>query len=222
MINGKIVSYGNSNSLQGYLSLPDTGSGPGLIILQEWWGLVGHIKEVADRYAKEGYVVLAPDLYDGKTATEPNEAQKLMMELKIDEASDKIKKGILYIKENYVSNDKTGCIGFCMGGGLALYMATQNVIDASVPYYGVLVNSSPDWSKTNCPVLGHYAEHDKATDSLEELELEFSKNKKDFQFHIYPGTEHAFFNDERSEIYNKEAADLSYLRTIEFLDKNIK
>ena len=98
MINGEIVSYGNSNNLQGYLSLPDGGYGPGLIILQEWWGLVGHIKEVADRYAKEGYVVLAPDLYDGQTTTEPSEAQKLMMELKIDEDSDKIKKVIKYIK----------------------------------------------------------------------------------------------------------------------------
>ena len=84
-MNGKTVTFGPENNYQGYLSLPQNKTGPGLIILQEWWGLVDHIKHVADRYAKEGYVVLAPDLYDGQKTTEPNEAQKLMLELKAKE-----------------------------------------------------------------------------------------------------------------------------------------
>ena len=165
-MNGKTVTFGPEKNYQGYLSLPQNKTGPGLIILQEWWGLVDHIKHVADRYAKEGYVVLAPDLYDGQKTTEPNEAQKLMLELKAKEASYKISNAIKYIKEeNLVSNNKVACIGYCMGGGLALYMATQNIIDAAIPYYGVLVNIKPDWSKVNCPILGHYAEHDKATEA---------------------------------------------------------
>ena len=222
-MNGKTVTFGPEKNYQGYLSLPQNKTGPGLIILQEWWGLVDHIKHVADRYAKEGYVVLAPDLYDGQKATEPNEAQKLMLELKAKEASYKISNAIKYIKEeNFVSNNKVACIGYCMGGGLALYMATQNIIDAAIPYYGVLVNITPDWSKVNCPILGHYAEHDKATDAIPGIELELIKTNAKFKFHIYPGTEHAFFNDERLEIYNKEAAELSFKRNIDFLSTHIK
>ena len=222
-MNGEIVKYGINNNLQGYLSLPSNKKGPGLIILQEWWGLVDHIKDVSDRYAKKGFVVLAPDLYDGQKAIEPNEAQKLMMELKIDNASTKIKSSIKFLKdENYISNNKIGCVGYCMGGGLALYMATQKVIDATVPYYGVLINAEPDWSQINCPILGHYAEHDKATESLDQIKSELNKYNAKHTFHIYNGTEHAFFNDERPEIYNKEAAELSFERTIKFLNENLK
>ena len=111
-MNGKIITYGDQKK-QGYLSLPKNKQGPGLIILQEWWGLVGHIKLVADRYAENGFVVLAPDLYNGEKATEPNEAQKLMMELQIDEARDNIESAVKYLRnlEN-LSIDKVGCIGF--------------------------------------------------------------------------------------------------------------
>ena len=198
-MNGKIITYGDQQN-QGYLSLPKNNQGPGLIILQEWWGLVGHIKLVADRYAENGFVVLAPDLYNGEQATEPNEAQKLMMELKID----------------------VGCIGFCMGGGLSLYMATTGSIDAAIPYYGVLVNVKPDWSKVNCPILGHYAEHDSATEALPEIKKEIEKYRNDSKFYIYQNTEHAFFNDERKEVYNKNAAEKSFVRSIEFLNESFK
>ena len=219
-MNGKIITYGDQKN-QGYLSLPKSKQGPGLIILQEWWGLVDHIKLVADRYAKNGFVVLAPDLYNGEKATEPNEAQKLMMELQIDEARDNIESAVKYLRnlEN-LSIDKVGCIGFCMGGGLSLYMATTGHIDASIPYYGVLVNVKPDWSKVNCPILGHYAEHDGATEALPEIKKEIEKYRNDSKFYIYQNTEHAFFNDERKEIYNKKAAEKSFNRTIEFLNKS--
>ena len=99
-MNGKTVIFGPENNYQGYLSLPQNKTGPGLIILQEWWGLVGHIKLVADRYAKNGFVVLAPDLYNGEKATEPNEAQKLMMELQIDEAGDNIESAVKYLRNS--------------------------------------------------------------------------------------------------------------------------
>jgi len=222
-MNGETVKYGINNNLQGYLSLPSTNNGPGLIILQEWWGLVDHIKHVADRYAEKGFVVLAPDLYDGQTTVEPNEAQKLMMELKIENASTKIKSSINFLKDkNYISNNKIGCIGYCMGGGLALYMATQHIIDAAVPYYGVLINVEPDWSQVNCPILGHYAEHDQATESLEQITVELNKYNIQHTFHIYEKTEHAFFNNERPEIYSEHAAELSFERTIKFLNENIK
>tara|TARA_Y100000590_G_scaffold467829_1_gene648161 strand:+ start:2085 stop:2750 length:666 start_codon:yes stop_codon:yes gene_type:complete len=217
---GEIITYGEQEN-QGYLCLPKNKKGPGLIILQEWWGLVGHIKLVADRYAENGFVVLAPDLYNGEKATEPNEAQKLMMELKIDEAGDNIKSAVKYLRnlEN-LSTNKVGCIGYCMGGGLSLYMATTGYIDAAVPYYGVLVNVNPDWSTLNCPILGHYAEHDGATEALPEIKKEIEKYRNDSKFYIYENTEHAFFNDERKEVYNKDAAEKSFERTIKFLNKS--
>ena len=172
-MNGQIITYGDQKN-QGYLSLPKNKQGPGLIILQEWWGLVGHIKLVADRYAENGFVVLAPDLYNGEKATEPNEAQKLMMELKIDEAGDNIESAVKYLRNSEnLSTNKVGCIGYCMGGGLSLYMATTGHIDAAVPYYGVLVNVKPDWSKLNCPILGHYAERDPAPEPIHENKIEF-------------------------------------------------
>ena len=164
---GQSIEYpSNGNTATGYLSLPETGSGPGVIVIQEWWGLVPHIEDVADRFAAEGYVALAPDLYHGQSTTEPDEAQKYMMELRMDEAVRDMTGAVGFLRNHEaVDPSKIGCVGFCMGGGLTLYLASTGQIAAAAPFYGVPIILSPDdWGQTACPILGHYAEHDGATD----------------------------------------------------------
>ena len=221
---GTMVQFtSNGGKTPGYLSLPASGKGPGVVVIQEWWGLVPHIKNVADRFAAAGYVALAPDLYHGKAAAEPDEARKLMMELQIEQAAKDMAGAVAYLRtHSAVTPKKVGCVGFCMGGGMTLYLASMGLIDAAAPFYGVLTKASPDWRGVKCPILGHYAEHDGATDSLPALKEALKKAGKQAEFHIYPGTQHAFFNDERTQVYNAAAAKLSWERTLAFLGKDLK
>src|SRR5713226_2945143 len=118
---GQMVEFtSNGGKASGYLAIPQKGTGPGVIVIQEWWGLVDHIKDVCDRFAKEGYVALAPDLYHGKTTKSPDEAGKLMMSLVIDQAARDLAGGIAYLKSQPdVTGRTVGTIGFCMGGALS-------------------------------------------------------------------------------------------------------
>lgn len=220
---GKMVDFqSNGQRAQGYLAMPASGSGPGVVVIQEWWGLVPHIKDVADRFASAGFVALAPDLYHGKAAREPNEAQKLMMELDIQRAGKDMAGAVAYLRsQQSVTPRKVGCVGFCLGGGLTLYLASMGVIDAAAPFYGVLKNQ-PDWRGVKCPIEGHYAEHDGATEGLPKVKEALQAAGKQATFHIYPGTQHAFFNNERPQVYNAEAAKLAWDRTLAFFRKNLK
>ncbi|MDP9237709.1 MAG: dienelactone hydrolase family protein [Chloroflexota bacterium] len=218
---GQMVTFASNGKIaEGYLSLPPSGRGAGVLVIQEWWGLVPHIKEVADRLARAGYVALAPDLYHGKTTTEPDEAGKLMMSLNIEEAAKDMDGAYDYLKSNPACSGKIGCVGFCMGGGLALWVATLRPVDACAVYYGAaLPGVQPDLSKLSGPVLGHYAEHDEwATPAqAHELEAKIRSLGKHAQIYVYTGVQHAFFNDTRPEVYNKGAAELSWDRTLGFL-----
>ena len=133
---------------------------PGVVVMQEWWGLVPHIKDVADRFAAAGYLALAPDLYHGKTTTEPDEAGKMMMSMKMDEAAKDMAGAFDFLKSHDACTGKIGSVGFCLGGGLSLYLATLRPVDACVIYYGALPGVQPDLAKINGAVLGHYAEND--------------------------------------------------------------
>ncbi len=221
---GQMVSFpSNGSSAEGYLSLPASGKGPGLIVIQEWWGLVPHIKEVADRFAAEGYAALAPDLYHGKSTTEPDEAGKMMMAMKMDEAAQDMSGAYDYLKAHSACTGKVGSVGFCMGGGLSLYIATLKPVDACVIYYGVLPGVQPDLSKLRGPVLGHYADHDEwaSPAAAHALEGQIQAAGAQTEFHIYPDTQHAFFNDTRPEIYNAAAAQTSWQRTLAFYKKHL-
>ncbi len=221
---GQSVEFSsNGNSVSGYLALPESGSGPGVIVIQEWWGLVPHIKNVADRLAAEGYVALAPDLYHGQSTSEPDEAQKYMMELRMETAAQDMDGAVNFLRgHGSVCPGKIGCVGFCMGGGLTLYLASTGAIDAAAPFYGVPAFFPSDWSDTACPVLGHYAEHDGATDRLPELRDALNAAGVESEFHVYPGTEHAFFNDDRPEVYDEASAGLAWSRTLEFFSQNLR
>lgn len=221
---GEMVKFeSNGQEAEGYLAQPASGRGPGVVVIQEWWGLVPHIKEICDRLASEGFVALAPDLYHGATTTEPDEAGKLMMALKIDQAAKEMSGAVDYLAAQ--TGAKVGCVGYCMGGGLSLYLATvkPEQVGACVIYYGVLPGAQPDLSRVQAPVLGHYAEKDQFASpaAARALEEQLRSLGKQVEFHIYPDTDHAFFNDTRSEVYNAEAAQRSWERTLAFFRQHL-
>jgi carboxymethylenebutenolidase len=223
---GQMVDFSsNGGSASGYLAIPAKGKGPGVIVIQEWWGLVDHIKDVCDRFASEGYVALAPDLYHGKTTRSPDEAGKLMMALRIDEAEKDLRGAIQYLlNHEATTGDKVGVIGFCMGGALALYAASKNPqVGACVVFYGIHPNGKPDLPNLQAPVLGIYAERDRSTppEAVRKLEKQLRELGKSVEMHIYPDADHAFFNDQRKEVYNEKAAADAWRRTLEFFAKHL-
>ncbi|HEX5875025.1 MAG TPA: dienelactone hydrolase family protein [Pyrinomonadaceae bacterium] len=223
---GEMVQFpNNGGTTSGYLSVPDGGNGPGVIVIQEWWGLVDHIKEVCDRFASEGFVALAPDLYHGKTTKSPDEAGKLMMAMRIDEAEKDLRAAAGYLAiQDSTTSEKIGVVGFCMGGALALYTATKNPkIGACVVFYGGHPNVKPDLPNLHAPMLGLYADRDDfvTPDSVRELERKLKDLGKEVEVKIYPDADHAFFNDARPEVYNEGAAADAWRRTVEFLRKNL-
>ena len=210
----------------GYLAKPTQGSGPGVIVIQEWWGLVDHIKDLCDRFAAEGFVALAPDLYHGKTTKSPDEAGRLMMAMRIDEAERDLSAAAEYLStQTATMSEKVGVVGFCMGGALALYTATKNPnVGACVVFYGGHPNVKPDLPNLHAPVLGIYAEKDGfVTPALaHELERKLKDLGKQVEVKIYPGADHGFFNDTRPEVYNAAAAADAWQRTIEFLRHHLR
>lgn len=228
---GELVEFqANGRTASGYLAIPRAGRGfqpgPGVIVIQEWWGLVDHIKSVCDRFADAGFVALAPDVYHGQTTKSPDEAGKLMMALRIDEAEQDISGAIQYLLDHdAVTGDKVGIVGFCMGGALALYAATKNSnVAACVVFYGIHPNVKPDLPNLNAPVLGIYAEKDGfvTPDVVRQLEQQLKSLGKQVETHIYPQTDHAFFNDTRPEVYNAEASADAWQRTIDFFRQHLK
>ncbi|HUZ20459.1 MAG TPA: dienelactone hydrolase family protein [Acidimicrobiales bacterium] len=221
---GEMIEFpSNGTTGHGYLATPPSGSGPGVVVIQEWWGLVPHIEDLCDRFAAEGFVALAPDLYHGQKTTEPDEAQKLMMAMQIDKAA-KDMSGAVDTLAARSQGEGVGVVGFCMGGGLALILAARrgDKVRAVVPFYGVVAwpDVELDYTKLTGAVLGHFAEHDDMATPERVRELEASlraAGNEDVAMHIYAGTEHAFFNDTRPEVYSPEAAERSWTRTIEFL-----
>ena len=214
----------NGGTTQGYLATPASGKGPGVLVIQEWWGLVPHIKRVADRFAAEGFSALAPDMYHGKTASEPDEAGKLFMALNIAQAEKDLRGAAKFLAENS-STPKLGVVGFCMGGQLALFAATLNSnVAACVDFYGIHPNVKPDYSKLSGPVLGLFAEKDGfvTPQAARDLDAAIKKAGKQSEIHIYPGVDHGFFNDERADVYNKPAADDAWRRTLGFFRQHLK
>ncbi len=210
-----------SGEHDGYLALPEGGSGPGIIVIQEWWGLVPHIKDVADRFAKEGFVALAPDLYDGESTAEPDDAATLMQTLHIGETEHKLKGAVesLLALENVAPKDKVGVVGFCMGGQLAMFAAGNNpAIQATANFYGIHPKVQPSYRDIQGRVLGFFAERDQmaSSEAVKALSVELTTLQVPHEFITYPGTDHAFFNDTRPEVYNREASEDAWRRMISF------
>jgi carboxymethylenebutenolidase len=222
---GETVEFrANGGTCPGYLATPEVGAGLGLIVIQEWWGLVPHIIDVCDRFAAEGFTALAPDLYRGATTREPDEAGTLMMSLNMAQAAkDMSGAADFLLGHDRVRGDGVGVVGFCMGGGLALKVATvrPDVVQACVPFYGLIPWSDADidWPALAAPVDGHYASEDEYFTPAAAAELEASLKElgKDVELHLYEGAAHAFFNDTRPEVYDEHAASTAWTRTLEFL-----
>ena len=224
---GEIVEFpSNGTTGQGYLATPASGRGPGLVVIQEWWGLVPHIKDVCDRLAGEGFVALAPDLYHGESTTEPDEAGKKMMAMNLEKAGKDMSGAVDYVAERS-SGDGIGVIGFCMGGGLALLLATQrpDKIKAAAPFYGVIPwpAAQPDWTKVKGAVQGHYAEKDDFAnpESVRALEQQLKNAGCEVEMFIYPNTDHAFFNDTRPEVHDADASRQAWDRSLAFFRSHL-
>lgn len=224
---GEIIEFpANGSTGQGYLAVPEGGGGPGVIVIQEWWGLVDHIKHVCDRFAGAGFVALAPDLYRGKTTTEPDEAGKEMMALEMGRAV-KDMSGAVDELVRRSNGPGVGVIGFCMGGGLALVLACDrpDAVKAVVPCYGLIPwpNARPDYSKLDASVLLHVAERDEyfTPEAARELEETLRSLGKDVEVVVHPRTDHAFFNDDRPEVYNAQEAAKLWDATVAFFHRKL-
>ncbi len=222
---GKMVQFPtNGSTTSGYLATPASGKGPGILVIQEWWGLVQHIKNVCDRFAAEGFTALAPDMYHGRTASEPDGAGKLFMALNIAQAEKDLRGATAYLL-GQASTKKIGAVGFCMGGQLALYAATLNPsVGACVNFYGIHPNVKPDYSKLSGPVLGLFGEKDQFVNptTARAVDVAIKGAGKQSEIHIYPNADHAFFNDERADAYNKAATDDAWKRTLTFFHQHVK
>ena len=211
----------NGHTCNGYLALPQSGKGPGVVVIQEWWGLVPHIEDLCERFAREGFVAIAPDLYHGKTTKSPDDAGKMLMELDVERAESEIAgAGDYVLSRPECTSQKYGVIGFCMGGALAQYDATKNhaKVGAAVSFYGGFKKVATRWEDLEAPILLVYGEDDKGVpaDQGRELAEKLKKLGKQVEIVVYPHANHAFFNDARPEVYNAEAGGDAWRRTIEW------
>jgi carboxymethylenebutenolidase len=213
----------NGSEAHGYLAIPESGKGPGVIVIQEWWGLTDHIADIVDRFAAEGFVALAPDLYGGKTAHDAEEAGRLMSELPVDRAARDLSGAVDYLLgHEAVTSEKVGAVGFCMGGGFVLMLAAQQgeKIGAAVPFYGVGPAVPEQYSGVRAAVLGHYGEQDQmypAEAAREQEEQIRRESGAEVTFHYYPAG-HAFHNDtNKLGTYDEANAKLAWQRTVDFL-----
>lgn len=217
---GEIVEFrSNGGTCEGYLA---DGQGPGVLVIQEWWGLVPHIRDVADRFAEAGFTALAPDLYHGEEASEPDGAGKLMMALNLAQAAKDLSGAVDHLVER-TGRGRVGVVGYCMGGGLALVLASErpDAVKAVAPYYGVIPWASvqPDFSRLEAKVAGEYAELDDFASpaAVHALEAQLHELGKDATLTIHPGTQHAFFNDTRPDVYDAEASERAWASTLALL-----
>jgi carboxymethylenebutenolidase len=221
---GEMVEFkSNGGTCTGYLA---GSSGPGVIVIQEWWGLVPHITDIADRFAAEGFVALAPDMYHGEVTDEPDLAGKLLMSMNLATAGKDLSGAVNLLQER-TGRTKVGVTGFCMGGGLALMAAClrPDAIAAAAPFYGGMrPDTVIEWDNLGAVVEGHYAATDRGTaapEAVKELEASLRAKGKNATFHIYPGTQHAFFNDTRPEVYDAAVAKTSWDRTLALFRANL-
>ncbi|MCC7143709.1 MAG: dienelactone hydrolase family protein [Candidatus Eisenbacteria bacterium] len=200
----------DGNEVMGYLAPASSGRGPGVIVLQEWWGLVPHIESLCDRLAAEGFTCLAPDLYHGQTAKSPDDAGKMMMALDVERTADDLSHAVSYLSSHTtVSSARLGIVGFCMGGQLSLYAACRNPkIGAAVDFYGIHPHVTPDLESLQAAVLGFFGARDGSVPRAvaDELEAKLRAAGKRVAFHHYAEAGHAFMNDTRPEVYAPDAA----------------
>jgi carboxymethylenebutenolidase len=210
----------SGHECEGELETPAaSGKSGGVVLVQEYWGVNDHIRDLVKRFSHEGFRVLAPDLYHGKTTKSAEEAGKLMAAFDWKLAVDEIAGAAEHLRTHETSNGKVAVMGFCMGGALA-FAAACNVPDlaAAVPFYGVPNEAIADYTKVTAPILAHFSKTDRWA-TLDKAEA-IKKKVPAMELFAYDA-EHAFFNDTRPEVYSAESATLAWERTIEFLKKHL-
>jgi carboxymethylenebutenolidase len=219
---------GNGREAHGYLALPGgSGSGPGVIVIQEWWGLTDHIADVADRLAAEGFVALAPDLFGGRTTHDAEEAGRLLTELPVDEAVADLAGAVDFLLgHQHVTSSTVGAIGFCMGGGFVLQLAAQEGerISAAVPFYGVGPGVPDRYTGVHAAVQGHYAKEDTMYPEADAraLEQQISAESAGSVEFFYYDAGHAFHNDQDLlGTYSAADAELAWSRSLDFLRAHV-
>ncbi len=211
----------DGEEVAGYLAIPASGRGPAVVVVQEWWGLVDQIRDVCDRFAREGFVALAPDLYRGVSTVDPDEAGRLMMNLEIPRAARDLDAAVQTLL-NHVAVDgaRVGSVGFCMGGQLALYAATQNPrIGAVVDCYGIHPEVALELSNLEAAVFGIFAENDEfiPTGATRKLESDLQSAGVRAFFKIYVGVKHAFMNESRPDVFDAPTAAEAWGELLAFL-----
>jgi carboxymethylenebutenolidase len=206
----------------GHLARPGKGK-PGIIVIQEWWGLVPHIKDVAGRFAAQGYIALAPDLYHGKSTVEAAEAEHLMKGLDWGRAAKEIAGAVRYLRE-VEGATRVGVTGFCMGGALTIIAATQAGVDAYVAFYGFPPAGAAPLEKITAPGLIFFGEQEEffsVPDAQAFAEAQRKRGRK-CEVITYPGAGHAFFNNDRPEAFRRDAANDAWRRTLEHFGRNLR
>ena len=206
----------------GYLARPDKGR-PGIIILQEWWGLVPHIQDVAGRFAAQGYLALAPDLYHGKSTVEVAEAEHLMQGLDWGRAAREIAGAVRYLRE-VEGATRVGVVGFCMGGALTVIAATQPGVDAYVAFYGFPAAGAAPLDKITAPGVIFFGEGEQffSVPGAQAFAESQRKRGREAEVIVYPGAGHAFFNNDRPEAYGRDAANDAWRRTLEHIGRHLR
>jgi carboxymethylenebutenolidase len=214
-------------TISGFLALPDSpGRHPGLVVIHEWWGLNDWVKEQAQKFADQGYVALAVDLYRGKVATDPGTAHELMRGLPQDRAIRDMKAALAYLETRpEVNKNKIGSVGWCMGGGLSLQLAIHEPkLAACVLNYGSMPTDAADIAKIKAPILGNFGAEDQGItpDDVHAFEKAMNAAHKSVDMKIYDGAGHAFENPNNKGGYRPEAAADAWARMVAFFGKNLK
>jgi carboxymethylenebutenolidase len=214
----------DNTSPYSYLATPKDGYGPGILVVHAWWGLNQFMKEFCDRLASEGFVVIAPDLYKGEVATTIDDAKRLRSKLKQKQAYLDLLDVIDSMhRMERITSQTIGLVGFSLGARFALELSTEHAkeINPVIVFYG---NSNVDYSSSQAVYLGHFAEKDKyvALSGLKKLEKNMKAAGRPFSAHIYEGTGHWFFEKDRVDAYDEQAAQHAWERTIDFLNQNLK
>jgi carboxymethylenebutenolidase len=221
----------NGNMASGYLATPATGSGPGVLVIQEWWGVDASLKQMADRLAAAGFVALAPDLYHGEVAghTEMDKAAHLMNSMPADRAAKDMSGAIDYLAgHKAVTSKSVGVVGFCMGGMLSFLIAANrpDKVKAIVPFYGFPQGAAePDWTKMTAEISGHMAENDSffPPTAAHALEAKLRGMGKKVTMTVHPGTGHAFMGPHNAlGTLNEKLAAQIWPDAISFLQKTVR
>ncbi|MFM8395548.1 MAG: dienelactone hydrolase family protein [Acidobacteriota bacterium] len=221
---GRIEFEGDGLTVAAYEARPvEAGPRPALILIHEWWGVTPHIEDVARRYAAAGFLVVAPDLYDGVTTRDADEAARLMAGLSLEKGLASLRVVLAGLRSR---SDVTavGVTGFCMGGTFALRLACEERLEAAAPFYGDVPEETDFIARLSCPLLFIGGEKDAwiTTAKMDRLAAALRQYQRDGDVRVYPGASHAFFNDTRPEVYSPTDAADAWQTVVAFLKRNLK